>query len=143
MKSLTPVIYHTIHMYYILYSNIILYTSINQITQTSYPLCHAMTKMIKFHPWIFLFVSFSNLSKIEVHILNMSNPTHQGTWGNVLDYSGFILVNRYTLGPYIFVRCHRMLENSGVGLLKFHCIITGVKDFINLEEMIMVYTLKI
>ena len=38
------------------------------------------------------------------------------------EYSGFILVNRNTLGPYIFVGCHRMLENSGVGLHKFYCI---------------------
>ena len=36
----------------------------------------------------------------------------------MLEYSGFILVNRNTLGPYFFVRCHRMSENSGVGL---HC----------------------
>ena len=38
------------------------------------------------------------------------------------EYSGFILVNRITLGQSIFVRCHRMSENSGVGLHKFHCI---------------------
>jgi len=30
------------------------------------------------------------------------------------EYSGFILVNRNTLGPYIFVGCHRMSEKSGV-----------------------------
>jgi hypothetical protein len=36
----------------------------------------------------------------------------------MLEYSGFILVNRNTLGPYIFVGCHRMSENSGGG---FHC----------------------
>jgi hypothetical protein len=40
----------------------------------------------------------------------------------MLEYSGFILVNRNTFGPYIFVGCHRMSENSGVGLHKFHCI---------------------
>jgi hypothetical protein len=40
----------------------------------------------------------------------------------MLEYSGFILVNRNTLGPYIFAGCHRMSENSGVGLHKFHCI---------------------
>jgi hypothetical protein len=28
----------------------------------------------------------------------------------------FILVNRNTLGPQIFVKCHRMSDNSGVGL---------------------------
>ena len=39
----------------------------------------------------------------------------------ILEYSGFILVNRNTLGPYIFVGCHRMSENSGFGLHKFHC----------------------
>jgi hypothetical protein len=37
------------------------------------------------------------------------------------EYSGFILVNRNTLGPSIFVGCHRRLENSGVRLHKFHC----------------------
>jgi len=37
------------------------------------------------------------------------------------EYSDFILVNRNTLGPWIFVGCHRMSENSGVGLHKFHC----------------------
>ena len=31
------------------------------------------------------------------------------------------LVNRNILGPYIFVGCDRMSENSGVGLHKFHC----------------------
>jgi hypothetical protein len=36
-------------------------------------------------------------------------------------YSGFILVQRNIFGPYIFVGCHRMSENSGVGLHKFHC----------------------
>jgi hypothetical protein len=30
------------------------------------------------------------------------------------EYSCLILVNRNTLGPYIFVGCHRMSENSGV-----------------------------
>jgi hypothetical protein len=39
------------------------------------------------------------------------------------EYSDFILVNRNTLGPYIFVGCHMMSENSGVGLRKFHCIL--------------------
>ena len=36
----------------------------------------------------------------------------------MLEYSGFILVNRNYLGQYYFVRSHRMSENSGVGL---HC----------------------
>jgi hypothetical protein len=31
------------------------------------------------------------------------------------EYSGFILVDRNTLGPWIFVGCHMMSENSGVG----------------------------
>jgi hypothetical protein len=35
------------------------------------------------------------------------------------EYLGFILVNINTLGSYIFVGCHRMSENSGVGLHKF------------------------
>ena len=57
---------------------------------------------------------------------NLSNPTHQGTremCRTVQDVGilRFILVNRNTLGPLIFVRCHRMSENSGVGLHKFHC----------------------
>jgi hypothetical protein len=39
----------------------------------------------------------------------------------ISEYSGFHLVNRYTLGSYIFVRYYRMWENSGVGLHKFHC----------------------
>jgi len=38
----------------------------------------------------------------------------------MFEYSSFILVNRNTLGPYIFVGCHRMSENSAVGLHKFH-----------------------
>jgi hypothetical protein len=38
------------------------------------------------------------------------------------EYSGFILVDRNTLGLSIFVGCHRMSENSGVGLHKFHCL---------------------
>jgi len=37
------------------------------------------------------------------------------------EYSGFILVNRNTLEPLILVGCHRMSENSGVGLHKFLC----------------------
>ena len=37
-------------------------------------------------------------------------------------YPGFILVNKNILGPLFFVGCHRMLENSGVGLHKVHCI---------------------
>ena len=52
---------------------------------------------------------------------NLSNLTHQGDQGNVSEYSGFTLVNRNTLGPYIFVGYHMMSENSGVGLHKFHC----------------------
>ena len=38
------------------------------------------------------------------------------------EHSGFILVNRNTWWPYIFVGCHRMSENSGGGLYKFYCI---------------------
>ena len=57
---------------------------------------------------------------------NRSNPTHQGTREMcriVQDVGilGFVSVNRNTLGSYIFVGCHRMLENSGVGLNRFHC----------------------
>jgi len=40
----------------------------------------------------------------------------------MLEHSGFTLVNKNTLGPYIFVGCHRISENSGVRLHKFHCI---------------------
>ena len=39
------------------------------------------------------------------------------------EYSGFILVNRNTLGSQIFVGCHRMSENSVFGLHKFRYII--------------------
>jgi len=40
------------------------------------------------------------------------------------EYSDFISVtgNKNTLGPQIVVGCHRMSENSGVRLHKFHCI---------------------
>ena len=48
---------------------------------------------------------------------NLSNPTRQGT-REMLEYSGFISVNRNTLGPSFFVRCQRMSENSAVEL---HC----------------------
>ena len=62
--------------------------------------------------------------------LNLSNPTHQGTRKicrivilyRMSEYSGFILANRNTLGQYIFVGCHMMSEDLGVGLLKLHCI---------------------
>jgi len=37
------------------------------------------------------------------------------------EYLGFILFNRNTLGPLIFVGCHRMSKNSGVRLHKFLC----------------------
>ena len=40
----------------------------------------------------------------------------------MLEYSGFFWVNWNTLGSYIFVGCHRMSENSGVRLHRFHCI---------------------
>jgi hypothetical protein len=36
---------------------------------------------------------------------------------------GFILVNGNDFGLWIFVECHRMSENSGVGLHKFHSTI--------------------
>jgi hypothetical protein len=46
-----------------------------------------------------------------------------------VEYSGFILVNRNSLEPYIVVGCHRMSENSDFGLHKFNCIIkTEVLD---------------
>ena len=41
----------------------------------------------------------------------------------MLEYSSFIYVNRNTLGSYIFVGCHRMSENSGVGLHRSYCIV--------------------
>ena len=59
---------------------------------------------------------------------NLFNLIHQGNREmcrfvqDVGINSDFILVNRNTLGPYIFVGCHRMWENSGVRLHKFHCI---------------------
>ena len=45
----------------------------------------------------------------------------------MLEYSGFIFVKRNSIGPYIFVVCHRMLENSGVGLHRLHCMLNGYK----------------
>ena len=52
--------------------------------------------------------------------VTLSKPTHHGTremcWivqYRISEYSGFILVNRNTLEPLIFVGCHRMLEYSG------------------------------
>ena len=48
-------------------------------------------------------------------------------------YSGFIIVQRNILGPYIFVGCHRMSENSGVGLHKFYCIWFTAKYKIHLS----------
>jgi hypothetical protein len=58
--------------------------------------------------------------------LNLSNPTHQVTreMCRIVKDVGILridLVNRNILGPYIFVGCDRMSENSGVGLHKFHC----------------------
>ena len=51
----------------------------------------------------------------------------------MLEYSGFILVNRNTLGTYIFVGCHRMSENSGVRVHKFHCIFSSYSVIMLLE----------
>jgi hypothetical protein len=48
----------------------------------------------------------------------------------MLEYSGFILVNRNNLGPSFFVRRHMMSENSGVGLHKFHCNYKSTISFI-------------
>ena len=48
------------------------------------------------------------------------------------EYSSFVYVNRTTLGPCMFVGCHRMSENSGVGLHKFYCIGKNVPEFIQL-----------
>ena len=60
---------------------------------------------------------------------NMSHPTHQGT--GMSKYSGFILVIRNTVVQSIVVVCHRMLENSGVGMHKFHyiCIMKPCVNF--------------
>ena len=44
------------------------------------------------------------------------------------EYSGFILVNRNTLGPYIFVGCDRMSGNWCVGLHQLYCITFGSKN---------------
>ena len=57
----------------------------------------------------------------------MSISTLQGTVKclrlyRMSEYSGFILVNKNTLGPKFFVGCHRISENSGDGLHMFHCI---------------------
>ena len=92
---------------------------------------------------------------------NLSNPTHQGTREmcqivqdvrtclsqhtkgpgkcgrlyRMSDISGFILVNRNTLWPEFFVRCHRMPENSGVGLHKLHCSILYMKRDQSVQAM--------
>ena len=73
--------------------------------------------------WLKILRKFNQLIKQW----NLSNPTHQGTREMcqiVQDVRilRFYLLSRNTLGPYIFVWCHRMSENSGVGLHKFHCI---------------------
>jgi len=39
----------------------------------------------------------------------------------MLEYSGFILANRTTLGRYFFPVSQDVTENSGVGLYRFHC----------------------
>ena len=96
--------------------------------------------------WQFYFCYFCSYFTVFYIQWNLSNLTYQGTSEicqivqdvrtcpirhikvkyvrlyRMLEYSGFILVNRNTFGPYIFVGCHRMSENSGVGLHKFHCI---------------------
>jgi hypothetical protein len=43
--------------------------------------------------------------------------------------SDFILVSRNTMGPSIFVECHRMSENSGVGLHKFIHVLKVLEIF--------------
>ena len=79
----------------------------------------------------------TEVSTFKLHVVNVSRiqltlSTYSGTClilhakgpgkcvrlYRILEYSGFILVNRNTLGPSFFVRFHRMSENSGVGL---HC----------------------
>ena len=53
---------------------------------------------------------------------NLSNPTHNGTrvmCQIVQDVGILQFYFRNTLGPYIFVGCHRMSENPCVGLHKF------------------------
>ena len=87
-------------------------------------------------------MSFKTVDK-KLLLWNISNPTQESwemcrivqdvrtclIWHNkgrgkcvrlyrMSEYSGCILVNRNTLGPYTFVGCHRMSENSGV---RFHC----------------------
>jgi len=46
------------------------------------------------------------------------------------EYSGFILVNRNTLGPYIFVRCHRMsktqVSDCTSSTVSYICVIQDV-----------------
>ena len=45
----------------------------------------------------------------------------------MLEYSGFIFIKKKSVGPYISVVCHRMLENSGVGMHRLYCIINGYR----------------
>ena len=78
-----------------------------------------------------------NSKKIQWNLFNL---THQGTreMCRIVHNIGilrFISVNRNTLGPYIFVGCHRMSENSGVGLHKFHC---NYKMYIQINEVFFV-----
>ena len=80
---------------------------------------------------------------------NLSNPTHQDTkeMCRIVQDVGiyrFKLVNSNTLESWIFVGCHRISENSGVGLHKFHYInilnefskISGLKLNLNKSELI-------
>ena len=56
------------------------------------------------------------------------------------EHSDFILVNRNTFGLYTFVGCHRMSENSGVGLHKFYCIFFCRKTNKKLLQVYYLYT---
>ena len=76
--------------------------------------------------------SDSDIHRILELQWNLSNPTHQGTKEMYRivysEYSGFILANRNTLGPTIFVRCHNMSANSGVILHKIPLHIQCIKS---------------
>jgi hypothetical protein len=47
-----------------------------------------------------------------------------------------ISVHINTLGPWGFVGCHKMSENSGVGLYRFYCIYIYIYIYINIDNIL-------
>jgi hypothetical protein len=78
---------------------------------------------------------------------NLSNPTHQGTsemcW-HVQNVGILRFYFRNNLGQSIFVRCHRMSANPGVGLHKFHINAIYyrnkvISSYLSLEPIVLQY----